>query len=128
MRTFWIGILGALVLTASFGIGRPTQAGDCGYGHCFGALGVTSAAHVERTLDQRTAKHAADDVNHACGSDGCADVYVFVDGCAAIARGRSGTVFAGFEASAEAAQSQARAICESAEGQGCYPVTQVCTR
>jgi len=122
-KAYFLLFLGFFLSSAT-----PIQAGDCGFGHCFGALGVTNDGLPTRATNLQTATKAEERINETCGTDGCLLVEVFSDGCAAIARYNRDGVFFGFAETEGDASAEALALCSQDGSRTCYVSAQVCTR
>lgn len=108
----------------------PISAGaaDCGYGHCFGALGLTNNGLPVYTTDLQTTAQATQRIDEICGKEGCSSIEVFANGCAAMVSQTQGKFFYGFAETKELGQAEALDLCTQAGSSRCFVVAWACTR
>ena len=101
-----------IVVAASiFGFSAPaSQANNCKYGVCFGAVAATERGVAARASRFATAQAVWDRVDRICNGT-CSDIQVFHSGCGAIVQGGRTNMFNGFGADKESALAEANASC-----------------
>ena len=117
-----------LLIVGFFASANTAHAGDCGYGHCFGAIGLMANDVPVHAVNIKTADLAVDRLSEICGGNGCRLIEVFNNGCAAMARQSGEPIFSGFSFNKSGAEEQALNLCELNGGTRCFIVDWACTR
>ncbi len=106
--------------------GAATQAGQCGYEYCWGALTAGPNGAAGRASGMRSAPAASDRATEVCGA-ACDRAEVFVNSCAFLVEDRSGARHFGWHEDRAEAERRARASCE-AGGALCRVRIWACSR
>ncbi|SHH48168.1 DUF4189 domain-containing protein [Cognatishimia maritima] len=115
-----------LGFTLSIFAAAPATAGQCGFEHCWGAIGFNGDGKIGVAYSHWSEEGAYRTAQEHCGWD-CAEMRTFKNSCAAIAQGENGSWSWARARTRSGAERTAHKLCDG-RSHSCKTVVWACSR